>query len=346
MIKLQTFAQDSTSKLINNIWKQNSLLIIGKASDERFLNEFRYPAGVSDMRRIYGDCELTDAYIAAANTGLENIFVMNCFKTSDVPTGLSFALNYNFSFIVFSDIYLSHSFYSTKYGGRMYYAEYCMKEGVNSNTVFIFGEEHAGLYEYMDNYIDDMNKKLSEFKNKNNMLLDVYGSNLAFILNCLEDNPLSHITVAAIIANSDIGSYPTNIPGAAVFDFDYDDIAIPEMIFLKNNHIVGVSIENLNNFRTEKDAKKKIEIDRVIKYIERNLEFSEVKGRLYNKYVVMNIYDKLDIFLKEMIKGAIVDYSIKNISFVPTELRSGYIRIEMSIIPKNSLEQLEMLMEV
>lgn len=348
MITMQSFNKNKASTLMSNINKDNSILIIGKGGSEYKLNEFIQPNSVDEMRYMFGESsELTIAYEEAKYAGASNIFVMNCYKTTDYVSSIPFVSQYNFAFVVPVGINLSDTFYSTEYEKEMYYAEYYLIEfNRYSNSIVIFTDEHASLYENIEHYLRDMHKKVSAFKQEADYLLSLHGRSLAFCANCLQSKRYANVILAAMISNTSIGQYPDTIRYEAVFDFNSSDFNVEDIIFFKNNVCTNTSIENLTNFRTQSDANKVIPIDRVIRHIERNLDTSFVVGKLYNQYVEMMLLDYLDSFLRQLLNSSIRNYEIKEIYFVPSQNRTGYIVTKMDIHPINSIEKLSVMLEV
>lgn len=347
MLSIQSYVQSNTSSIMRNINREDSILIIGKGKDEKNLNDFIRPTGRNDMREIYGDCELTSAYEHAFAHGARNIFVMNCYKTTDFIESMSFASNYNFAYVVPIGIKLSDKFYSIDYQKEMYFAEYYLKEfSKHTNSTIIFTDEHARLYENIDHFMGEMHRKVLAFKDQSKYILEESGRNLAFCLNNINSVSYSNVILAAKLCSINIGEYPSNIDLDAIFDLDSEDIYSDEIIYFKNNYHTKISIENLKNFRVVNDANKLIVIDRVIKYIEKTIDTSFVVGKLYSQYVKMNLHDYLDMFFRKLIGFAIRNYQINEISFTASKNMTGYLTANIDIFPINSLEKVEAMMEV
>lgn len=345
MISIQSYNKTNNT-MMSEINRDNSILIIGKGSNEIKLNEIYKPKNSIEVESIYGESELTNAYQDAIRNGAENIFVMNCFKTTDFIDSIEYVRYYNFAFIVPVGIKLSDTFYNGEYNRDIYFAEHYLNEFSKfTNTLLIFTDEHASLYENIDHYLLDMKNKLSSFKDTCNYLLSNHGRNIAFCLNNLENKNYSNVILAAKLSSTNIGSYPDNISTKAIFDIDNQDIYEHEIIYFKNNVHVNTSIENLKNLRTNFDANKLISIDRVIKHIERTIDMSFVVGKLYNQYIKMMLHDYLDSFLRKLVGSAINNYRINDIQFVRSQNMTGYVTVNIDIYPINSLEEINVLLE-
>lgn len=346
MITINTYSQKNGSEFLDSIWKENSLLIIGSGENGYLLNEIYKPKNESDVYKCYGDSDLSFAYSDAVKYGATNIFVMNCHKTTDFVKGIIHSCNYNFSYISIVGIKLSDTFYSEAYDKIMHYAELCLREGIKTNSVFVFTDEHASLYENIDAFIDDMTNKTVRFKSVNSGILEYRGTNIIFCANSLEDSKYANVVTASRIVSSNVSEYPEPISDVSVFDFDFDDFLIQEICYFKNNILTGTSIENLYNFKKESDAAKVVVIDRVIKYIEKKIDLSDIMGKLYSKYLEMTLYDKVDDFLRKLLNEIILDYSIEEIRFIPDENMTGRLEVIIVITPYNSLEEVSLLLEV
>ena len=172
MISLQTYNKNNNS--YSDISKENSILIIGKASTERKLNEIYQPNSRNDAFNIYGESELYSSYIDAMNLGATNIYLLNAYKTTDYIDCLKTIKYYNFSYIAPIGINISDRFYSSKYNKEMYYAEFYLQEfSENTNSLIIFTDNHAEFYENIDEYLLDNNNKVNKFKEKVNYLLEL-----------------------------------------------------------------------------------------------------------------------------------------------------------------------------
>lgn len=347
MITIQSYSKANNSVLMREINQENSILILGRGTSESKLNEIYKPSGTWDMADKFGDSELTIAYNEATRLGADNVFVMNCYKTTDFIDSIKYVSHYNFAYIVPIGIKLSDTFYDGDSDKDVYFPEHYLNEfGGTTSSLIIFTDEHASLYENIDAYLIDMHTKVRMFKETADYLLVNYGRNLAFCTNNLKNRSYSNVVLAAMLSRTQIGSYPDNFSIEAVFDLHVEDILENEIIYFKNNFNVPTSIENLKNFRTIFDANKLISIDRVIKHIERTLDTSFVLGKLFSQYVKMLLHDYLDTFFRGLLNTAIKNYRINNIKFVEQENMSGYIVTDIDIYPMNSLEGINALLEV
>lgn len=348
MISLRTFQKGSSTSLISLINRADSLLIIGSADSDCLLNEFVSPSSLSEVQDVFGsESELTNAYTDAVNNGATNVFLMNCYKTTDYIDCIKYVSKYNFAFIVPVGINLSDKFNSEEEKRELYIAEYYLSEfSKYTNSVLIFTDKHISLYEDLDSYLSDMKNKVMVFKDSINYLANTCGRNLMLCMNMLDQCKSANVVLAAQLSKSKIGHYPSNIDLKALYDIDSSDIDLAEIVYFKNNYLTNTSIENLNNFRTICDANKVAVIDRVIKYIERSLDTTFIIGKSYNQYTVMLLQDYLDSYFMKLMESSIKNYSIKDIRFIKNIARSGYFIVDIDILPINSLEIIQSSLEV
>lgn len=347
MISIKTFNQQTASVVYNGINEKNSILLIGRGSNSYKLNDFIKPSSYAEMKLLYGDCELSIAYLEAIENGAKNVYVMNCYKTTDFITCVNYIKQFNFSYIVPIGINISDKFYSTKYNKQMYYAEYYVKEFYKfSNSLILFTDNHGKNYESINDFMRDMTNKIIIFKQKIDYLLEVGGRNLAFVLNTLNNVSYSNVILATLLSKCTPGQYPSETYYKSCFDMNLSDINENEIIYFQNNFNIGTTVENLNNFRKTYDANKLISIDLVIKYIEKNLDLSFVIGKLYTAFLKMDLSDYLDNFFRKELNRTLRNYHIENINFIPSSDMAGYIEINISLWPINSLEKINVSLEV
>ena len=70
------------------------------------------------------------------------------------------------------------------------------------------------------------------------------------------------------------------------------------------------------------------------------------KGKIYTKYVDLQIKTAITNKLKPYEKKIFKSYTLKNIRFVKLNVNTGYIYVELSIVPYDSFETLNIVMEV
>lgn len=349
MISINTSKISSVeSALERDINSTNSILIIGRAENEYNLNEIYRPTGISDMVERFGYSELTTAYTDAVNLGANNVYVLNAFKTTDYIDCINNVIHYNFSYIVPVGIKLSDTFYSNELNNSCNFCIYYLEKiSMYSNSIIIFTDEHAKLYENINDFLEDMHNKVFLLKENNDFILNEFGRNFLFSLNNISSYKFSNVALATKLSLSTCGKYPTDIPLETVFNLDRIDVPRKDIVFFKSNILRGTTIENLYNFRNIDDAVKFVPIDLVIKYIERNMDLSFVLGKHFNHYIEANVKDYVETFMTKMVGRNIQSYNLDNISLSYDDSRKlTYLNLYLTIKPYNSLENIEVKVEV
>lgn len=332
-----------------------SILLLGKAATNTKAGEIIKPKSVDDFIQIFdNNSDLYDAYQQSYSLGVRNLFVVNCFNDSDYLRIFDQLIHYNFTYIVPINLFLSDMFYDPLIGEKRYYADFFIQTlfSVESLTTIIMTERHANLYADIDDFIYSMSDMVTNYRdhyseNRKPILLNECGNNLIFTLNNLEDIEHANIILASQLCLSHISEYPTGIFKNVTFDIDSIDMVNTDMSYYKYNDLSGVTnIDNLVNMRYSKDIYKNVLIDEVIKEIVRQMNLDEFKGKFYNIYVKMQIESRIN-FICNKLKGSIYkDYEVKNVGFINLDETSGYIYVELSIIPYGTLESVSIVLGV
>jgi hypothetical protein len=334
---LQTFQKD--------VDRHHNMIIIGPGSTEYNLNQIAYYSSPDVVEQLYGISELSDAFKLAKDFGVPDVFVANIQTKTDYIEFVDILKHYDFTYIVPIGINFSDTFYNPLLNREMTYTElYLDNIGDYSDSTIVMTDHHASLYEDMDSFLDEMAEKIEQF---NNIAYKARrnGRNLCLVANNLEDYEYSNVLLATALCVSAYSEYPQINFGPAIFDIDSSDVG-GELIYFKNNYLAATSVENLKNFRIENDAAKIITIDEVIKFIERELDFSDFKGKVFTEYVRLRLYNRLSEFLKQIVSTVIRSYTIKSVDFVVTEPGAGQIVNTFSLTPINSVEEFDVMMEV
>lgn len=345
MIDIKLNKKNSSYTTFDGIYSNNSILIIGKGSLPNRACEIYKPKDIYDVLNCYGESQLYDECKLAFDSGIDNIYVLNAYKTTDYIDCVNIIKQYPFLYIIPTSINFSDKLFIPKYSKTMYIVEYYLIE-IDSSTIIV-SDNKADLYEDMDSFISDMSNKIENFKEECDYTLSKKGNNLFFVCNNLQEINNSNLILAIMLLSTVPGIYPNPINQKAIFSIDRDDILVPEMIFFKNNILTNTTVENLNNFRTILDQNKIITISTVIKYIERVIDLSFVNGKLYNEIIKVQIKNALEKFLDKMCGINIRDYKITNIDFICNKkTMTGYFQIKLDLYVINSIEKITVSMEV
>ena len=339
---------------ININYNEMSIVLLGPGDTMNEKCNIINPMSMENARILYGkDSILTEAYEQAYNiTNTLNIFTVNCKTISDYVNIIDDLVQYDFTFIVPINLYLSDSFYDPaihkSHTFVLYYLEKLQK--ANSLTSLIMTDRHAELYENIDDYLIKMKRSWSSVKHKAgaNTLLTNHGSNLLITLNMLKDVKHSNVILSAYLASCDLPNYPKYMDYVPVYDLDLNDLTgLHDFIYYKYNFLTNSTmIENLVNCRENRDIYKNELIDLIIKKIIKLINLNEYKGKLYNAYTKLQISNKISSILKPYTNKLFKSYELIDIGFIKTGPSFGYIYIELSIIPFGSIEEIKVVMEV
>lgn len=317
--------------------KHKSMLLLGGAKTNYKLNEVTYFDTVQAVVESYGDCNLTEAFKVAKRFGVENIFLMNVKHAHDYFDIITTLKHNDFAYVVPVELLMSDGYNDAYHGNkRITYFQYILEEigGFNDSTLVVT-DKHASLYEDMDAFIGEMNGLIDQFHI--NTSKNLQGQNFIFVANNLVSYQLANVVLASALCVCDLDIYPTLEFGPAVFNIDTFDVE-SELVFFKNNSIAETSIENLLNFG-EDGPQKIVTIDRIVKYIKREIDFSEFKGKLFTGYQKLRIEQKLKIFLQSL-KGYIIeDFYIESITPYQGDPGAVVVLNRFDIWPTNSIEK-------
>lgn len=343
---LRTKLLSTNKKIRGAIKTDDSVLIIGRGNSSYKLRQIEYYDSKAEVQSLYRNSELCEAFIDAFEIGAKNIYLLNVQNVTDYIEVTDVIKQYNFAYIVPLGVRLSDTFFHVELKKQMTYAEYYLLAFKDCNSLIVFTDNHATDYEDIDEFINDMKKKVEHFKMTAQIPLKQKGRNLCFVANNLANYKHANLPLAVTLAKAKYDEYPQYDFGKAIFDIDSFDIRQSEMMYFKNNELKNTSVENMINFRHEKDADKIILIDKAIRYIERYLDLSQYEGKLYSDYIKLQVYTELSTFLRN-IKGIVIrDYKINSIKFIKNDNLTGIIINDFSITPINSIEDFEINMEV
>ena len=347
----------SSSPVSSEILAINSskkILLAGPALSNHKAREIVLPADKDEALNLFGQSELYEAYVLLKDLGVDNIYLSNCYSRSDYIRLSDKIIHYDFDYFIPINIYLSDKFYNPITDKDQYYAEYFLEQFalVNSLTTVIMTERHASLYEDFDHFVFEMNRIeaefIEEFSYNKSTFLDSYGNNLNFVYNNLESIPYSNVVLGALFVNRDYGKYLSSLTSTStVFDIDQNDVqGLRAMYFKYNYYANNTTLENPMNFRKTLDIYANALIDDVIKRAIKSLDLDKFKGRLYNKYVAIQIESEVIKALNSMKGKLFKEYTINRIGFKKTDATSGYIVIDYSFIPYGTLESINVVMGV
>jgi hypothetical protein len=98
--------------------------------------------------------------------------------------------------------------------------------------------------------------------------------------------------------------------------------------------------------RAKEDVYKKILIDIIVKYVTSQLELNEFIGLFYSPYTKVQIDVKIRNVMESMLGVVFETYAINKVYFKKTDIGSGRLIIDLSIVPYKLLERINVILEV
>jgi hypothetical protein len=328
------------NNMVLSVDKHKTLLLIGAAATMRYLNELTYFETQDTVDAEYGGA-LAAAYKDAKKLGAKYVFTLNVRRPQDYIIATEILKQYDFTYIAPISVFAEDSYYDADISRNVTYSQLFVEQlaGNNDSTIIMTGP-HASSFETLDDMIDNLRDSTKAIRRTLPSYLP--GQNLAVIANNLKDFNLANVAIAGSFCGCEINEEPIGPFGDAIFDIDLFDVVDAEFGFFKNNTRVATSAEHLINFCAGGPIKL-VEVDRVVKYIKRELDMSGFIGRLFSEYTRMKIQERLENFLEAQIDYVIDDYEIGQISHELTE--SGAIRviISFSIWPRHAVEKVDVI---
>lgn len=321
-----------------NVNKHTSILVLGKADNNRYRKEIVYANKLNDVKRIFGeDSELTEAYRELSLLGAPAIFLCNCRENHDYLDITEVLRANDFAYIVPVSLNLSDEFDEPRTERRISYIEYMLEQiGHINESVFLVTDKHASLYEDIDAFIESMNDIAVTFRKK--IEPAVNPENIVFVANNLVNYEHSNIPLAASLVITKPNQYPVLDFGPALFEIDqFEDVG--NWSYFQNHTVRTTTVENLLNFRSISPTKI-VFISRICKIIKRQLNFDEFIGRQYTEYRRLGVETKLDQYLSILLGNLLYDYDIVSVQgYRSPEPLSVNIENVFEIWPINCLEK-------
>lgn len=326
------------AKRVTNINRHKNLLIIAPASTDHEVGNICYYESADNVKKYYGDSELTNAYLYAKNYGVKDIFLLNARRFSDYINCKDVIYQNDFSYIVpiglkFSDTYIDKN--SRK---RLFVEDYIKSVNSTSNSMFVMTDEHSSLYDSEIHFCDEMNNKVSFVIRSMNGWYD--GKHMILVANNLSNNKHANLTLACSMSCSELGKYPelTNDEDVDMNLYWTDFFNKPFAYFYKDIDN-KVSIENLKNLRLEVDAISDANIYRTIAFLLRDLDMSAYEGKLHSERIMHSIRKKLEEYFSGKRKTHIRDYNISSLNFKKIAPAAGRVEATIDVLPINSIER-------
>ena len=324
-----------------------SILLIGEADTTYGLNQIIKQKSPKLVSGLYGSTsKLTTAFNYCQSLGVNEVYLANVQTKTAYIDVLQMAGQYDFTYIVPMGVHFGDRVYNKTAEREMSYAEVFLRIVTSMcNSILIMTDNEASLYEDIDAFLDDMKNKIKRFKIEADSILD-NGRQLWFVANNLDGVSSSNVLLGALMTMTELPKYPTGKLPNAIFDIDEYDVGNSELIYFKSNRHTTTSIENFVNFHNEATAYKIAMIDMVIRKINQDIDLSGFKGKLFNNQTKLKIKSMLKDYL-ESIKGKLIrSYSIQSIDSYLLQDYTYLIVTNFTILPVNSLEECQVVIEV
>lgn len=318
--------------------EKNAILISGKGATSYKANEIVKYNSEQDVLNAYGETDLYWSYLEAKRFGAEYVYLVNIREKSDHIDFLDVFNHYDFAYFAPTDIRLSDGFYDIVSGRNMTYSEdYANRLRDGIDTVIMFTDTHASLYEDIDSFLNDMKSKTTYLHQKCTRFET--GRNISFVLNNLKLFQYANVVLAALLSSTNINEYPSSYDlGESVFDISPYDVKDLEMVYFKNRLNTASAPENLVNFSQPITAAKSVIVDRIIRYVSKQIDISKYIGLLYKNFLNTQVKSDVDKQLNSMVGFVLQSYKVKSVEFVKTGEFAGTIICRMDIMPIFSTE--------
>jgi hypothetical protein len=324
---------------------KNSIVLVGPAATNSRIGAPYKPHSYNEALSLYGDSPVITAYKECAATGADNIYILNTRKMNNYIEAASVLMQNDFGYIVPVDINFSDTFYNPNLQKQIPYLEhYLYSLGQHTKSIIIMSDLHADTFVDLDSFKENMAAKINRIIVASGAVT-AYGRNAILVANMLATYKYANSVLAGALSVGEF-SYPEFDFGPTTFDMDENDIGDTPLVYFRDNLLREATAENLYNLRPSKDADRFVPIDMAVRYIQRNLDLSQYKGKLYTEYIKLLIYNNVSSFLTNIVGKAVRSFSILSIDFVGNKNYSGVITVRISFVPMYCAEEFEMTLEV
>ena len=337
---------------------KKNVIILGNGDSISYRTEIIRPNGPNNMQHLFPDSELTTAYKQFYNLtdNTVDIYVANCTTYKDYLEVAKIALMYDFELFMPIGLNFSDTFYDASKMKQCYYVNFFLEilsTKTNNITTVLMTGKHASLCDTIDEFIYYMEQSTNKYysdciHNKDtSKLVNKYADNVVFVANILTDVQYANVILGALLIANIPNQYLKPIEYIPVFDIDKTDTLKGNYVYFKYNYITdSTDVENTLNMRYEDDIYKNVLINHLIKYIRKQINLDHYIGKLYNAYTILQIQSTIQDVMNRMSDEFFQDYKIINIRFIKMSQSSGYIYIELTIVPYGFLDTIEVLLEV
>ncbi len=298
--------------------KHRTILLIGNAQTKYKVGQVSYFTSVPHMAKAYGSCEISESFALLKSFDCPHVFVYNTGGDRDL-SGLATAIrDYDFTYVVPVDIKLSDSYYDRSEGKELLVCGTLLNAiGPYGLSTIIMTDNSASLYEDVDTYLKEMT--VLESRISGYLANARSGHNLIFVGDVLTAG-MTHVRLAASMCMTSIQNYPgISEEWETVFDIDILDVGRHSLVYFRRR-MGRTTIENLVNFHEKLSPERMADVDRVLKYIIRELDFSSYQGVTYSDSVRLKAEAYLRGFLQRQVGVTLESFDIDDVWF---KLNSG-----------------------
>jgi len=323
-----------------NVNKHTNILLMGKGGNNNSRKRIVYADKYKEVLKEYGDSELTSAFKTLKDLGAPYVFLCNCRENYDYLDMAETLRANDFTYIVPISLNMSEEFDDPKTERRISYIEYMLEKiGRVNNSVFLVTDKHASLYEDIDAFISDMNSIATNFSNKIEPVVN--RENIIFVVNNLYSYERSNVPLAASLVVTPPNKYPTMDFGEAYFLLDQFE-NIGNWCYFQNHTVRSTTVENMLNFMPICPTKI-VFVSRLLKVMQRQMNFNEFIGKQYTEYRRQGVEDKLEAYLEALVNELIYQYNILSVkAYRNPEPMTVDIENMFEVWPINCLEKVTM----
>lgn len=317
---------------------ENAILLIGLGTNEYEQGRVIELNDLAKIKEYYGDDSCFYSAVRTINkfANSPQIFLLNLDSWEQIEDLKEQLQLLQIDYIVPLNLYLDEKYIEPNYGKNITYTQTLLSYLSNTVSTVIMTGKHASGFENLDDFLNEEEERIyratPEFYNINK-------ENLIYVANNLVDIEFANAALAAVIINTDYAEYPSSkLLTEAVFDIDYSDIT-NNLVYFKNNHRIGTTIENLVNFSEDK-LYKPFTVKRILKYFHYHKpDTDKYIGKAYNEYRKNKVVEILESYLDNLVGWIIYKYEILSATDISPEPGAVDILLKYSIQPKFTTER-------
>lgn len=317
---------------------ENTVLLIGICDSKYRVGEI-IPSG--DERFIMDNFGSASCFYKAVQTinrfnKAAQIYLLNLDTWHDLINMCELVAEMGFDYIVPLNLYIDEKYYDERFGKTVTYTQMLLRALSHTVSTVIMTGKEARAYETLDDFLLEEETRLKKVIPE---LINVNKENIIYVANNLSGIEYSNAALAAIISSTDYSLYPSSkVLPEAVFDIDFSDVKT-DMAFFKNNHLTGITIENLVNF-SDNPLYKPFTVKRILKYFYYHRpDIDNYRGRPYTDYLKTRIVEEFEDFLDSLNGWIIYRHEIISAVNVSVEPGAVDISVKYAIWPKFTLER-------